>query len=248
MKDKKEKEYLMKVKYKAIYKEIREQIERGKYKIGDQIPDENTICQQFGCSRMTVKKAYDILVNEGYIYRRQGQGSFVLSNFMGQRELEIQGQKLTGFSRGTNGEGKAKILHFNLIFATEEIAQALNIRPNDPVYDILRVQYLDDKPYVIEQTYMNPSITPGITQEVLEGSIYHYLEDTLGLKIGSSKKTVSAAISNDLDRQILYLSEIEPVLVIDQIAYLNNGIPFEYSKSRHHYGLFHFSVYALRHS
>lgn len=236
----------MKIKYKAIYENIRQQIENGKYQVGDQIPDENTMCTQFGCSRMTVKKAYDLLVNEGYIYRRQGQGSFVLSNSMGQRELEIQGRELTGFYRGTNGEGQAKILHFNLIFATEKIAKALNIHLHDPVYDILRVQYLDDKPYVIEQTYMAPSVIPGITQEVLEGSIYNYIENTLGLKISSSKKTVSAAISNELDRQILHLSEIEPVLVVDQVAYLDNGTPFEYSNSRHHYGLFSFSVYALR--
>lgn len=236
----------MKTKYKTIYEDMRSRIENGEYKVGDMIPDELTMCKRFSCSRMTVKKAYDLLVSEGYIYRRQGQGSFVLSRTTGGPELEIQERDLSGFYRATNGKATSKTLRFGLIFATEEIARRLNIRLNDPVYDILRLRLLNGRPYVLEQTYMSPTQIPGITEEVLDVSIYKHIEKTLGLKIGAAQKTTYAAISNALDHKELKLKEIEPVLVIEQVAYLDNGTPFEYSISRHRYDLFHFTVYSLR--
>lgn len=85
-----------------------------------------------------------------------------------------------------------------------------------------------------------------MTKEVLDGSIYSYIEDELGLRIGAAQKITSADISNDIDHKELGLQDIEPVLVVEQIAFLDNGTPFEYSISRHRYDLFKFSVYSLR--
>lgn len=236
----------MKAKYKTIYEDMRKRIDDGEYKVGDLIPDEMTMCSRFGCSRMTVKKAYDRLVSEGYIYRRQGQGSFVLSRSINRPEVEIQERELYGFTRATGGKARSKILRFQLIFATQEIADHLNIRLNDPVYDILRVRLVGDQPYVIEQTYMSPAVIPGITEDILNHSVYDYIEKELGFRIGAAQKTTSADISNDLDHRELGLKDVEPVLVIEQTAYLDNGTPFEYSISRHRYNLFKFSVYSLR--
>lgn len=237
----------MKKKYMMIYDDVKKKIIDGVYGVGDQIPDEKTTCEMFDCSRMTVKKAYDMLVQEGFIYRKQGQGSFVLSRDMQGREFELQERDLDGFTKSTGGLGTSKVLHFRLMFATEQVAKALNINVNDPVYDILRVRLVNDYPYVIEHTYMSPAVIPGITEEILNKSIYAYIEETLGLRIGAAQKTTSADVSNDLDHRELGLDDIEPVLVVEQIAYLDNGVPFEYSISRHRYDLFKFTVYSLRH-
>lgn len=236
----------MKKKYMMIYEEVKRDIESQKYPIGAQIPDEKTMCERFDCSRMTVKKAYDMLVIEGLIYRKQGQGSFVLAREIDRPEVEVQERELSGFTRATKGLGRSKILRFQLIFATEKIAKALNIKVNDPVYDIKRVRLVRDMPYIIEQTYMSPTVIPGITREILSQSIYSYIEETLGLRIGAAQKITSADISNEVDHEELQLRDIEPVLVVEQIAYLDNGTPFEYSISRHRYDLFKFSVYSIR--
>ncbi|UNT92476.1 GntR family transcriptional regulator [Allobaculum sp. Allo2] len=187
-----------------------------------------------------------MLVMEGLIYRKQGQGSFVLSSKINRPEVEIQERELVGFTKATNGEGTSKVLRFQLMFATEKIAKALNIHVNDPVYDICRVRLLNDRPYVIEQTYMSPAVIPGLTLDILNHSIYSYIENDLGLRIGAAQKTTSADISNETDHKELGLSEVEPVLVVEQIAFLDNGVPFEYSISRHRYDLFRFSVYSIR--
>ncbi len=239
-----------KTKYMRIYLDTKNRILSGEYKDGDQLPEETAVCQQYGCSRMTVKKAYDMLVADGYIYRKQGQGSFVLSAPAKKDGMELQERELQGFTRSNQetrkGKVTSKILRFQLIFAPPHIAEALGIEPNDPLYDILRVRCVDSVPYVIEQTYMAPATIPGVTLDVVSSSVYNYIENELGFRIASAKKTMSAEPSDELAWKELGLKENEPVLVVEQIAYLDNGTPFEYSISKHRYDLFKFSTYSLR--
>ena len=173
----------MKTKYKTIYDDTKTKILDGTYLPGNQLPDEIAVCEQYNCSRMTVKKAYDMLVQEGYIYRKQGLGSFVLAKSMDQGEVELQERELQGFTRTAKGHADTKLLHFRLIFAPKDIADHLGIRENDPLYDILRVRNIDGQPYVLEHTYMSPETIPGITEDILTHSVYTYIEEVLGKKI-----------------------------------------------------------------
>lgn len=236
----------MKTKYKTIYDDTKTKILDGTYLPGNQLPDEIAVCEQYNCSRMTVKKAYDMLVQEGYIYRKQGLGSFVLAKSMDQGEVELQERELQGFTQTAKGHADTKLLHFRLIFAPKDIADHLGIRENDPLYDILRVRNIDGQPYVLEHTYMSPETIPGITEDILTHSVYTYIEEVLGKKIASAQKTTRAQVSNSQDQKELGLRPEEPVLEVEQIAYLDNGTPFEYSISRHRYDKFKLSVYSVR--
>lgn len=93
---------------------------------------------------------------------------------------------------------------------------------------------------------MSTATIPGINREVMKGSIYHYIENILHLRIASAKKITRADMSNDLDHKILHLKDIEPVLEIEQTSYLDNGKPFEYSFSIHRYDDFAFTTYSIR--
>lgn len=239
----------MSLKYLNIYEEIKHEIETGKYKANDKLPDGNTIGKAFGASRMTVNKALNLLVQEGYIRRNRGQGTFVLGQIEGKRKLIIPENKLTGLTKISNlshVKVSSRILTFKPEFASEKIADYLGIRAQDLVYNILRLRMIDDKPYVLERTYMSTNLIPGITKEVLMGSVYNYIEQELKLKIASANKKLRASISNDEDQKYLHLKPTEPVFEVEEIAYLDDGRPFEYSISRHRYDLFEFSSYALR--
>lgn len=233
-------------KYMDIYKDIRKKIDNQIYTTGEKLPDEFTLCEQFNCSRMTIKKALDLLVQEGIIYRKRGQGTFVMSQETESGTINIQERELHGLTKASHGKTTSKIISFKVEFAGDEIAKKLDIKNSDPIYEIIRLRLINNKPYVIEKTYMSTSLIPGITEDVLLGSIYQYIENTLHYKIASAKKTARAAISNDLDHQYLNLTNIEPVLEIEQVAYLDNGTPFEYSFSRHRYDVFEFSSFSIR--
>ncbi|MEZ0117524.1 GntR family transcriptional regulator [Heyndrickxia faecalis] len=65
--------------YKQIYDDLVELIENGNYQPNEQIPSEKDLCGQYKVSRITAKKALDLLASEGYIERKPGKGSFVKS-------------------------------------------------------------------------------------------------------------------------------------------------------------------------
>jgi DNA-binding LacI/PurR family transcriptional regulator len=72
--------------YEQIFDALREDIISLKYKSGERIPSEKELCEQYNVSRITSKKALELLTTEGYIIRKPGKGSFV-NEFMGVKEV-----------------------------------------------------------------------------------------------------------------------------------------------------------------
>lgn len=234
-------------KYKEISNEIRLRIQKGLYKdTNNQIPDELSLCKEFNCSRMTMKKALDLLVLEGMIYRKRGHGSFVMNGISQNPKINILDRELGGFTKVSTETTKTTVLDFKLIFADIIIATKLNIDENSPVYEILRLRSIDNKPYVLEKTYMDPSIITGLNIDILNNSIYEYIEKNLNLKISSANKIIRACKSNNIDIKYLCLESSDPILEVEQIAYLSNGKAFEYSLSRHRYDRFEFTSFSVR--
>ena len=67
-------------KYEMISNTIRQRIRDGVYPEDTLIPDQVTLSKEFKVSRMTVKKAMDILEVEGLILRKRGAGTTVRKN------------------------------------------------------------------------------------------------------------------------------------------------------------------------
>ena len=58
-------------KYKFIYNDIKNKIDNNVFKSGEKIPNEIDLSKEYGCSRMTIKKGMELLVQEGLIYRKK---------------------------------------------------------------------------------------------------------------------------------------------------------------------------------
>ncbi|TFJ92194.1 GntR family transcriptional regulator [Lentibacillus salicampi] len=66
--------------YEKIYIQLKQDIVKGKFKVGDKIPSEKELSEQWSVSRITPKKSLDILADEGIIERNPGRGSFVVEH------------------------------------------------------------------------------------------------------------------------------------------------------------------------
>lgn len=74
----------MEILYKKIAMNIKQKIQSGELQADEKIPTENELSSQYGVSRITSKKALNILQEEGLIYRVRGSGSFVKGNTINQ--------------------------------------------------------------------------------------------------------------------------------------------------------------------
>ncbi len=77
--------------YRKLYEKLRALIEDGTYKRGDLLPSENELCAAHHLTRPTVRKALDMLVNDGFIIRHQGKGSIVQGQPKGIGILSLSG-------------------------------------------------------------------------------------------------------------------------------------------------------------
>lgn len=228
----------MAYKYKEVANELRRQIQNGKYRPGELIPDQNKIAEDFGTTRITVHKALQLLMIEGMIYSKRGAGTFVRKDYSIDNSINGRispsDQLLGTTETNTEKSVTSKLLELSARIPSCEEADNLLIQPTIPVYVIRRIRYVNEKVFAYESTIMPTSITT-LTEDILKNSIYSHLKKE-GFNIEGSHRIISAkkASQNDIDMGIAKKIG-EPVLVINQLSYLDDGQPFEISESRFPY-------------
>lgn len=220
-------------KYQHVAALIRQRIQEGVYPPHQMIPDQNALAADFNVSRLTVKKALDGLEREGLIFKRSGMGTFVLENPL----APTKGDSPANFFSGLTAQQGAshittKIIAFNVVAATADIAKKLAIQPATQVYEFRRLRLRDGRPFIIEHTFIPVYLAPRMVSDDVKGSLYHYLKNKLKLNFGGSFRKISAAKANDLDVKYLHAATTDPMLELEQITWLTTGEYIEYSLSR----------------
>ncbi|TDL73820.1 GntR family transcriptional regulator [Rhodococcus qingshengii] len=215
--------------YHQLEEYIKQQIENGVLKEESVIPSEREFAERFQISRMTVRQAINNLVSEGYLKRQKGRGTFVTKKKV---EQELQG--MTSFtedmlSRGMNPS--SILLSFQIIPADKKSALALRIEEADSIYKIKRIRLADGAPMALETAYIPVEIVPGLTEENSNLSLYQYIEENLALSISEATQEIEASTADTLDSETLEINIGDPILLIERISYLQEGIPFELVKS-----------------
>lgn len=224
-------------KYSQIADEIRKRILAGCYAVDHALPDQGKLAAEFETSRITIKKAIELLVVEGLVYSRQGSGTYVRKNALEMSKLDSKMDEYVGVTHQLADRSTitSQILHFDVRFPTDVEAEKLMLTKTQPVYAIDRLRLLSGEPFLIEHTIMPVEVIPNITKEILLNSIYNYIKGELGLKFGGANQHIRADKPNELDQKYLKCDQDDPVLEIDQVVYLTDGVPFEYSQTRHRY-------------
>ncbi|WP_100486959.1 GntR family transcriptional regulator [Sporolactobacillus pectinivorans] len=225
------------VQHKNIANILEKRIQNHVYPPLSQIPTQNELADEFNTSRVTIKKAIDTLIAEGLLVSNRGSGTFVMSNPL-INEMNFSGKSYTGLT-ATMGEEKDRIssaiIKFESDFPNSRLQKILLLGETSPIYHIIRLRNLDNEPFQLEHTFMPIDVIPGVNKEILFHSIYSYIQDSLGLKIGSSYRIIKAVKPDELDITYLDCKTDDPILEVEQVVYLDNGVPFEYSRSRHRY-------------
>lgn len=222
------------VKYEQIASELCADIKSGRFHSGEQLPLEKEMCEHYGVSRITVKRAVDELVKMGLVVKRRGSGTFVKSLDRHEVKDLSEPDQFLGFAATfKNKDIHTKLLKFDIVHPDAEVASKLRVTEEDFVYDIVRVRYIGDEPMVIEYTMMPIAVIPGLKKDHLLNSIYSYIENDLGLKIQSAHRAIRALMPTDKEKEELSITGIMPIQEISQVAFLADGRPFEYSIAHH---------------
>src|SRR5579859_3662471 len=138
--------------YQQLKQRLRNEIARGDYKPGDQLPAEPELIQQFGVSRITVRQALSDLEAEGLVIRRHGKGTFVA-----ERRIVQHLVRLTDFVEDMQMAGlspSSRVLAFTREDADGEIAAALVLPPQTEVARVDRLRLANGQPIAYDTTWL----------------------------------------------------------------------------------------------
>lgn len=223
--------------YRTIMHDIKEKIVNKEYD-GMRLPNERSLSEHYQVSRSSMKRALELLAQEGIVFKKRGSGTFINPLYLKNRGLfKYEGSNL-GITDSFSVPGKSQnieLLDYQVIKTDDDLKQDLFLTSSDFVYKIRRLRLLDDQPFLIETGFIPIKIAPDLNPDILKKSLFNYLEHQKNKRVTKSFLTITVEPSTLEDQVKLMLEPNEPVGIIEGIFFLDDGTPFEVSNMRVHY-------------
>lgn len=235
-------------KYMVVYNAVRKDISEYKYAANEMLPSGEMLAVKYKCSVLTVKKALDKLVNEGFIVRKRGLGTFVKKMVTTSNTSKNKGvnQIYTSRRELIRPNMSAVVETFDIIKCDEDMAKKLNLNVGDFIYYIVRVRLFKQHPRIVEYTWMPLNVIHGLELKDVQGSIYFYITKVLNLKIQSAHVSFNAVRPNDLEKKYFNMNDHDFVCEVEQTAFLDTSEIFEYSIAHHIPEYFEFETNVIK--
>jgi len=176
-------------------------------------------------SRMTTRQAVLKLLNEGKIYRKRGQGTFVA-----EPKIERKVARLTTFEGDMKGAGlrpNAVIIQKNTIKAVDKVKKILKLGKGEPVVETIRLRLANDQPIAIAISVVPVKVCPRLEEETLEGviSLTTFMEEKYGLKIAYAEQKIQAIDADSYQSKLLKIKKGNPLLHLHRVFYSSDHTP-----------------------
>lgn len=215
-------------KYKNVYTDIKEKIEQHIWKPNEELPTENELMEHYSYSKDTIRKALSMLEMDGYIQKRQGRNSIVLEHNLIKSQFVSEIKTSGELNRLALHDIQTHLKDLYIVQGEEALMAILEVDEKVDFYRVARVRTIDGERLEYEVSYFDRRLVPYLNREIVEGSIYRYLEEELHLKISHSRREISFRYANEEERTQMDLGDYDMVVVVTSITYLANGQPFQY--------------------
>ncbi len=209
--------------YKQLKEIIKSKIRDGEYKENEKIPPEPELTEAYSVSRITVRRAIQDLVKEGYLIKKQGKGTYV-SQHKVFRKIEY----VIGFSESCLANGftpTSELLERKIIPATSELAQKLQINIGDEVIYTQRKRMADGTPILLENNYFDKKRFDSLLTADLTGSLYQVLAKQDILAINPGETTLEMVIADDQLAKVMEVGIGTPFFYVNTLINDQNQQP-----------------------
>ena len=211
-------EQTMLPKYYVLKQNLIEKIDQEEFKANEMSPSERELINMYDVSRITVRKAIDELVNEGYLYKVQGKGTYVKADEYSQDLISITSCTQDVINLGMK-PGR-KVISAKVMQADKKRCHNLELGENDRVFRLERVYYANNEPINHTVTYLPYKLFPGIEKfDFSKESLYETLQQHYSVKITKAKRSVEAILAKDEIAQYLDVKAGIPILLFGCITY-----------------------------
>lgn len=192
------------IRYRQIAQELRDRVHAGVYGAGRLLPSEAELSAEFDASRVTVRRALEVLRDEGLVDARQGVGWFVAQEPLRQvlgRLVTIESQLADSGIRP-----ERRVLEFAFVPATPEVRAVLGA---DQVLRVKRVNLADGEPFAVVTVWCPAELGGSLSRADVERSPFYELLD---VPVAGATQTIAADAASAADAPLLGIPPGSPVL------------------------------------
>ena len=216
--------------YHKLEKAIQEQIENGHLVVSDRIPPEKEIANLNNVSLATVRKALQNLVQNGFINRIQGKGTYVSTTAL--RRQNIRYYPLVKSFQSTLPQFNIKFIELKTKKGQQWINRHLKIRVTQDLYELRRVVTLLGNPVVYCVSYLPRNMFEGLHDYKRyyfeKYPLYQFLEEKFGVSTTKNCELFGATLADEHTANLLKVDEGHPLLVVEMQALTYKDKPYEY--------------------
>lgn len=228
-------------KAEEIAEGLRIKILKGEIQPGTKLASERELSEELGASRMTVRRAIEILEGEGLVARYPVRGTFVegiRERILVDKGRDIQSVaaselRLSGsFLKDMERIGRKPQVQFleqpSLVPTDDEIARQLQIEKGTLVLKRYRLQIADGLPYrIIESYYPSDLFGELLTTDIGNKPLFSWLQERHGLRVAHAQEILIARLATQSERQLLHISSSAPIVALDRTVWTETKRPIE---------------------
>jgi len=205
------------IRYQLIADELRRRVRSGDFERTGVLPSESELSLQFEASRVTVRRALEVLRLEGLVDSRQGFGWIVSAEPLRQElhRLDTMDERLS--AAGVRSE--RRILSFGFVPAPARVRELLGERS---VLEVRRLSLADGVPFARVTVWCPEDLGSALSRDDVERA--SFLEQ-LPVRLGGATQMIGAALVGDDDAALLAVPVGSPVLVAERVTRSDDGGP-----------------------
>jgi len=229
--------------YYQLKKQILALIENTNLKEGELLPPETDLCKKWNVSRPTIRQAFTELVNEGYLNRYKGKGTFVSS----PKVNDYFFSKLESFHDEMVEKGYNPItlvVRQEKISGPHEANERLSLPLNAPLIYLSRIRSVDTVPLVYVETFLPYDEYKDLMRvDFTRNSLYDSLEKLYGKRVNRVRREFVSVNAHQKEAELLKIARNKAICLVKTVAYSTDyPNPVEFSIARYRGDLNKFSV------
>jgi GntR family transcriptional regulator len=198
---------------------------------GGALAGELELAREYGTSRVTVRRALDLLRREGLVTSRRGAGWFATLDPVRQPLGRVTTVEAAVEAAGAR-PGR-EILAFGFVDAPASVADALHVDRDAEVLRVERVNLADDEPFALVTVWVRADIGADVSRADVERSPFYDLLPLRGVELGTVHQTITAEIASAASARLLACTTGAPLLLCRRVTHDATGAPLLVSEHRY---------------
>ena len=226
--------------YFQLHQHLVDRIRAGEFGPDTPLPTEMELCEHYGVSRITVRRALDALAAEGLISRRRGARTFVV-------EPPVKSIALTGSldeALSYTGNLSLKLLSTEEVRPSPLVAQALGLGAGERVRRLEVVAFSEGEPFAHAEYFLPAAVSTLFDPADLQAHVplLRTIEKKLGRRITRADQTVEPVIADRMVADYLGMKPRAPLLKVVRTYFTEQGAPVKTDIVRYHPERYRYTV------